>query len=1445
MSCLGVPVVRQVTSSLIFVAGRLTRGRRDHGYDALHGEVGAYNHVHKSPRGRGRLASVALLVAVAALTSGLCVTDVPSAAAHFTRPFLHQIASAPTGQNGLQAPLPLDGDITTDSSNDLWLGTGTQYSLDKFGPVPQNEYLSSLSLSYPSVELKETATRADRIAIINATGDFIVTSETGKPYQPKVEIFDRNGNFLRRWPEFAGPNIVVDNAVDPLDPASCSMSDCTVYVSHEQDNSPQDGGNGQPAGIEKFTVNEAGAFTPVPFDEAANASEYINGNEITGLPATAGKMEPYHQLPLTVDAQGDIYAVMEVAPKFERDIAEYAPSGRFIRLFTGRNTPGIGESHEDGGFGGEPQEIAIDPISGHLLVTVIHYNYVANPNGGSTLEAFESVVDEFNTTSGQFEAQITNAGGSKLHAAYGIASDSQGSLYVVDDTERRAQEAVEPEHAIDVYGPGRYLPTVAIAGAVLREDGKATVSGTVDPENLALGACAFQYVSEAAFDVTEFADLSSGGEVPCEPSAASIPADNSNHPVQAVIDGLVSGTTYRYRLVATTAGTLGGTADSEALAFTAPHAPKIEAVYASNVSSAFVDMHAKIDPLGAATSYHFEYDTRPYSGPESHGVNIPVPDASVGAGGPSGDLVASVVQRVGGLTAGTDYHFRAVAENVIAGKMDVIYGPDVTFSTLPQVVPGLQDGRNYELVTPPNKGSSADLFSFPEVELQQFFNNDRAFASEDGEGLIFESQHATFGTFTATGANAYVFRRNKQAHEWSYRSVAPEDMGVQNVIVSVFNPKDLSVIGLVDGVGAVPSPSGQRAMDLAGPPGGTYTVLHEDAARHTLYSLPSEEVTRIVGAASDLKHVLLESNNHGLAQPIPNQVAESHTLYEWTANESSGTGGAEGMLRVASIDSEGAPFRCGAELGQAGRVTGGAHNAVSTDGSRVIFTAPDPQAADDGTGCWNTTTGSNAPQLYMRVNGGETIELSAPEAGWRPQGPRRPAIFAGASSDGSRVFFVTETELTRDDAGHDVEGAAPDPELYECEIVSEGGVYHCNLKHVSAANPSLSGGGSGNVDAQVYTVPAVAANGSAVYFTAFGALANGATAQSLLPGTGAVNLYRYDTETSVTTFVAMVNGRDYPSDQGFGAGFGMLAPEVALAADGNWYTTPDGRYLLFDSVEPITGYDTQGAQGAHCPELNSVGTAASGYCHEVYWYDSASGQLACVSCDPSGATPNSNAFFAYSTALMQRSAPPVPAMSSNGAYVFFDTADALVSTDGDKTLDVYEWHYNAQSHRGSVSLISSGRDSAPSYFLAQSAAEYDGSHVEAANVFFGTHAKLVASDTDSAGDIYDARICTVSEPCISGPPAATVQCEGSTCEHPPSAPLDATPTSLTFSGVGNIIAIKHTVRETRKQKLKRAIKACQKMKRKRERAKCVRQAHKRFGVAGTRAAYRRTNGRRG
>jgi hypothetical protein len=1427
-------------------------------------------------RARPRHLTLAVLTGVCALA--LLAPSV--ALAHFTRPFLPRIA-------GHSGGLALDG------ADSLWVSDSEgqpPYKLSEFASAGLgNAFIKTLEIEGVKHKILdgklelEYFTPPSSLAINESTGSFYDTGGSNNSLgQNFVEVFASTGVFSFGWGplEFA-EYVAVDNS-------SNVETKGDVYVS----------GNGV---IRKFNASGVEAS----FSGFAGHEEYISGSQITGVPGHHGVFEVGSFL--AVDSHGNIYAVTSGADNSE--VAEFGPSGVFLRSFTGKETPGVGPNPGGfGGFGGSPQGVAVDPTNGHVLVGV-HFQ------GGG-------VIDEFDEE-GHFLSQIVDAApGSPLSDVGGMAADSKGDVYVSDFV----------DHAVIVYGPGHFLPSFKLAEASQRKPTTAVLSGEVDPEGFPLTECRFDYVSEAAFKANvanevqtvtlsgatggaftlsfkgqttaaipfnataagvraalgalstigssnlavsgsaggpytvEFhgslahtavpqltadssaltppgatvtpATTTEGGDgwgtaaaAPCVPAAGSIPVDKSFHPVQAALTGLTSGVTYRYRLVATSSGELGGTGESSILAFTAPHAPRVDSTSAGNLSSTFADLRAGIDPLGAPTAYRFEYLTQAafeanggsFSGPEA-ATSVPVPDGGVGSGGETGGAEAAVVQPIGGLSPATAYRFRVVASNEIGVAEGEVNGGGEevahTFATLPRPVPGLPDGRAYELVTPVDKGTADDMFALPLEDSVEFQNKDVGFASESGGGFLLETR-AAFGASPAGEFNAYVFSRGSAG--WRTTTLASPSLGVQNIPGTVFDPFDLSRVGVDDTSGSFASPAGAQRLSLLGAPGGPYAKLHADAPLTGLEQQHGErgEETKIVGGSRDLGHVVLESLGHALAPGAEKQDAGTHALYETAGAGECGPETANCTL--LNVNGEGTLLnRCGAVLGLGGGIYGGAtHNAVSADGSRVFFTAPDPGGfrSVSGPGCWNGAA-VNTPQLYLRT-GGQTVEVSEPEPG-APEATRHPALYVGASEDGSRVFFLSEAELTKDDAG------IHDPELYEYDL----------HKPVGERLTRVSRGESGSAAGGVFTVPAVSADGSAVYFMANGLLASnqGADGTHASPGNcegrgfeGTCNLYRYDTNTATTTYLAMVEMNDYPNIAGTGWWHSLpaIGIEVALYSGANWYTTPDGRFLLFASTRELTGYSTVAAPGSLCFIPRTQGEH-NGRCAEVYRYDSASASLSCVSCNPSGAPPVNNALFARS-AIEQPSAGPVRAMSDDGSYVFFDTADALVPQDKNKTLDVYEWH------NGRVSLVSSGKDKAPSFFLGQSAAEIGGVHVEAANVFFGTHASLVPQDTGDSGDVYDARICAQADPCIKPPAGETAQCEGDACQHPPPAPIDATPGSLTFSGAGNLLLqpppppVGRTAAQIRAEKLAKALKACKKDKAKKKRASCEKNAHKRYG----------------
>jgi hypothetical protein len=717
----------------------------------------------------------------------------------------------------------------------------------------------------------------------------------------------------------------------------------------------------------------------------------------------------------------------------------------------------------------------------------------------------------------------------------------------------------------------------------------------------------------------------------------------------------------------------------------------------------------------------------------------------------------------------------------------------------------LPECRVYEQVTPVDKGDSRDIFG-GEGSVQV---REGGLPSPDGNSFLLYNAFFSVGPEGSSNISGYLYTRG--ASGWTGRGLGKPGPGVQSPNVYAVS-SDATKVAIRDNLGAYANviagdPAGFSIEDLVGPVGGPYDSLSFQK-EFTGVSEPVE----IMGGSADLSHVLLESTDHALVPAAAGLDEGSNALYEAEG----------GQLQLVDLTSGGSLLgSCGAILGNgalaSGADDGGTHNAVSEDGSKVIFTAPDPKAT--GAGCWNkgTVPQENAPQLYMREDGDTTIDLSAPDPGVNdPKGPQA-VVYAGASGSGSKVFFVTETELTADDTTHA-------PELYEYDSEAPAGE---RLVRVSS-------GDSGNAEGNVDFVGAVSNDGSTVYFSAFGALAPGATPLNE-ENEGQVNLYRYDTNTKHTTFIAKIGSEDYPLKPAETPGVWWSSTmrssigrppddEFALVDTSNWYTTADGQYLVFGSIRPLTGYNNGQAPGSECEKLTNISAAGPEQCVELFRYDAKAEEngeksIVCVSCGPPGSHPTSPARFtrAMVEAEIPSGAPPRP-ISEDGSHVFFDTTSALTPNASENKLQVYEWH------DGTISLISSPSDLGSSWF--------EGSSADGNDVFFGTHAQLSPQDTDQSGDLYDARV----DGGFAG--LTPTECTGTGCQGVPAAPpIFATPSSVTFEGVGNFApAPESSVKPPAKgltsaQKLTKALKACARDRNSRKRKRCELSARKKYGSA--------------
>jgi hypothetical protein len=1055
-------------------------------------------------------------------------------------------------------------------------------------------------------------------------------------------------------------------------------------------------------------TKSGGEADPFTCPEGVSAG-YINGaGELIGEP---GEVWDEFRGPrvqgLAVDSSegasgGDFYVINQV----HLQVDQFTSAGCFVRAI--KDVPG-----ERGGS--ELESVAVDPATGDVLVAV----FVNHPGEGS------SFIDEF-TSSGAYLGQIAGVsrgvgfgedafGGPGFRVpGLGMAVSSAGDLYVDDDESRVVYE----------FGLGAFYPRVVTGGVTGDQPEMMTLNGTVNDEDEPLTECYFEYV-EAARYVSSASDPYAAGErAECVPGVGGVSAGKEDVAVHAEAVHLVSGRFYDYRLVATTdPSDRGGTEDGEDGSFVAAAAPSVEDVSVGDVSSSFADFSARINPMGVDTTYEFQYvDAAQYesgaSDPYAAGGSVPV-SAGIGLG----DRGVGVSVLVGGLSPGTVYDYRVVASNGVG----VTEGANEVFSTVGAGSQVLPDGRVYELVTPANKGDAEDMFGGLEIGVE--VNHEYGYSSEDGDHFLLWAS-AAFGPFPASGENAYVFSRGWDG--WSFRSVASSSLGVQAVTDLVFDPFDLSMVGVGDDLGV----ENERNAGLVGPSGGPYASIGSTVGASEAISPvgASGDLSRVVAESEDHKLPLCEASQEGLAEKLD---AGSHGLYEWSAARQclafvDMTSGSEGGELLS---------KCGAVLGQGTVDTrpGSTRGAVSGDGSKIFFTAPDPTA--EGSHCWKEGAGDNdlyAPQIYMREVSEEasgvpvykTVEVSAAEGGATP---RYPAVFVGASEDGSKVFFATRSELTKEA----VELKTHELELYEYDTEAPEGE---RLIWVSRGDLE-----SGPVEGEVLDVPAVSADGSTVYFNDKGDLTLGASEGGL---------YRYDTDTGQTAYVAPVQG--YATEKSGRIG------EPKENIESPWYhrETIDGLVLGLDLEAE---YET---------------TRDGGFLlFGAYRYDAADGSTVCVMCNPNGSGLMPDTGFGRSAAYNGNPAGRPPrAMSENGEYVFFDTPESLVPQDTNAKVDLYEWH------DGTISLISSGQDPSGSYFLDSSSfVNSEGQPVEGGNVFFGTHAQLVPQDIDEEGDLYDARIGG-GFPAPTGPRP----CEGDACDNPPSPPIYQMPATSTSSSTGNV-----------------------------------------------------------
>jgi hypothetical protein len=296
--------------------------------------------------------------------------------------------------------------------------------------------------------------------------------------------------------------------------------------------------------------------------------------------------------------------------------------------------------------------------------------------------------------------------------------------------------------------------------------------------------------------------------------------------------------------------------------------------------------------------------------------------------------------------------------------------------------------------------------------------------------------------------------------------------------------------------------------------------------------------------------------------------------------------------------------------------------------------------------------------------------------------------------------------------------------------------------------------------------------------------------------------------------------------------FGDWTPEIGFRSA---RVTPDGQQLIFESIENLTEFNAGGGR-------------------EIYMYKYAGSGVSCVSCNPSGTPTEHGGFFEFAHAELPSSFSstyPLRDVSMNGGRVFFESNEELVSQEtneeatvplevGERGLtNVYEWEREGTDESGTEScpvripaspsggcifLLSDGTSPDISFLIDASENGRD--------VFIGTRAQLVPQDHGETYEVYDAHECTSVAPC---PQETSTACTSTGCQGLPSAPpIFATPSSVTFNGIGNFpslpLAKSETIAQAKAKELAKALKACKKDRAKKKRASCEKSARKKYGA---------------
>lgn len=990
--------------------------------------------------------------------------------------------------------------------------------------------------------------------------------------------------------------------------------------------------------------------------------------------------------------------------------------------------------------------------------------------------------------------------------ATGLAFGGSGNVYV-----SYVKLGRPPVH-VRVYGQRAIVPTVTVDPATNVTGSRATLAGVVNPENLAVSECFFEYGSPAFEGNIKF-----DSKVPC---VGSIDPDSGDHPVHATISGLTpNGSEYGFRLVAKSEN---GTEYSPTMRFQTAHTSTTEAATAIGRNGA--TLHGTILPEGLEYSQCF-FEWGVNGRPFDHKVSCSPPAATIEP------IFAPqpVKALLSGLEQNTTYRYRLVATNS----------------------EGTQEGREFQLTTLGLPQLSEIRASFAEqssVALEAKVN-----PSGFGTSYHFDwglsraygnSTPASFSLFAGSGtepvSGTVKLTGLAPGTVYHYRIVATNSAGTESSGDRTFetlgrcglpeqrcfelvSPRQLGPIaapgrstgGIELLFQASPSSAGALAYTIEGglpeaTRGGNVLYLGRrnsgvGAWESTQFSAPivapdekqtSASPSYVFALSPDLRCGVVASSQPLTSDPAGRQVIEAGgaNLYRRNPDGSydlitylpptnleaiDGGNTFENYRRMVGLSDDCSRVIFESDLHYPGtggigewrlyewnegalhdlaRVPAGSGEAPAEVFSEAARVANHLNALSaDGSKVFFTAkrlTGANPGEVgkngvFARIGGAMTVDVSASETTAADTG----AKYQGATPDGSRVYFTANAGLT-------AQSSSSGTDLYAYDFTKPLGERLTDLSVSSEPGGAEVGGVLGFAD-----------DGSHVYLAA---------RAQLLPGRGATREQNVDDDTysvydwsgGAIRFVGAVTAAEVRS--------GGAAVAGGQGGSLLWRSrvSPDGRYLLFETSAKVTGYDSQGQL-------------------EAYLYDADAGATACVSCRQDGKPPiwRGGPLDPLAQPANLLSAPASLVVDGEEARAFFVSKERLAAGAVQGAGNLYEWAHGQVFHIATEPV--GGRPEQSTGISIN----FVGASADGSDLYFFAGGALNWENPEGRPAVWDARIGGGFPEPLASPEGCDPASEGS-CQGASTPPLVASRAgTASFHGPGNVRPrVKHRKRHHKTQR---------------------------------------------